>query len=287
MKTLRFLAILTFVNVSFSQNAHVTEQLTYNTIKIQTEKFTGTGFFFSFKVEKDSSKQIPVIITNKHVIAGSKKIFLYFRQAKNGQPQNGPAMIFEIPNTFKTVFDHPNPKVDLVAIPIAPILQQLESKGITAYTVAFSEKEIPTFEIQKSELKAFEDIYMIGYPNGLWDSKNNMPIVRRGITATAPYLDYNGSKEFLIDIAAFGGSSGSPVFLYNSSGYADKAGNLNVGGSRLFFLGILYAGPEYSIDGEVIKAIPGDVEKVKSNIPMNLGYVIKSSELLGFKTVLK
>jgi hypothetical protein len=287
MKSLRFLAILTFFNVSFSQNVDITEQLTYNTIKIQTEKFTGTGFFFDFKVEKDSSKHIPVIITNKHVIEGSKKIFLYFRQTINGQPQNGPATIYEIPNTFKTVFDHPDPKIDLVAIPIKPILQELKSKDITAYTVAFSEKEIPSVEIQKSELKAFEDIYMIGYPNGLWDSKNNMPIVRRGITATAPYLDYNGSKEFLIDIAAFGGSSGSPVFLYNNSGYADKAGTLNVGGTRLFFLGVLYAGPEYSIDGEVIKAIPGVVEKVKSNIPMNLGYVIKSSELLGFKKVLK
>jgi len=44
---------------------------------------------------------------------------------------------------------------------------------------------------------------MIGYPSGLWDTKNNLPIVRKGITATTPYFDYNGKREFLVDIAAF------------------------------------------------------------------------------------
>jgi hypothetical protein len=25
---------------------------------------------------------------------------------------------------------------------------------------------------------------MIGYPNGIWDAKNNLPVIRKGITAT-------------------------------------------------------------------------------------------------------
>lgn len=288
MKKIILLLSLINFQLLLSQNPHVTEQLTYNTIRIETDVATGTGFFFNFKVETDSLKQIPVIITNKHVIDGSKKIFLYFRKSLNGQPQNGNAVIFEIPNSSITVIQHPNPKIDLVAIPIAQIIQQLQKNGVTAYTIGFSENEIPSNEFQKKELKAFEEIYMIGYPRGLWDEINNMPIVRRGITATAPYLDYNGAKEFLIDIAAFGGSSGSPVFQYNPSGYSDKSGTINVGDMRLFLLGILYAGPQYTVDGELVKTIPSDLsEKVKSQIPMNLGYVIKSSEILGFKTVLK
>ena len=43
-------------------------------------------------------------------------------------------------------------------------------------------------------LDAIEEIVMIGYPNGLWDSVNNMPIARRGITATPVYLNYEGKK---------------------------------------------------------------------------------------------
>lgn len=279
---------LLFSQFSFCQTPHITEQLTYNTIRIETDKAVGTGFFFNFKVEKDSTKHIPVIITNKHVVNGATKIFLYFRKSLNGSPENGNAYIIEIPNSSNTVIQHPNPNTDLVAIPIGQILQQIHNNNISIYTIGFSENEIPTDEFQKNEFKTFEEIFMIGYPNGLWDKTNNMPIVRKGITATPSYLDYNGKKEFLIDIAAFGGSSGSPIFQYNDSGYIDKRGTARFGSSRLFLLGILYAGPLYTVNGEVIKTIPGmSSEKVKSEVPMNLGYVIKSSEILEFKKILK
>ena len=42
---------------------------------------------------------------------------------------------------------------------------------------------------------AVEDIMMIGYPNALWDSEHNMPIIRKGITATPVWLDHNGKKD--------------------------------------------------------------------------------------------
>lgn len=282
-----FYVFLLVVEFAFCQSPHITEQLTYNTIRIETDKFVGTGFFFNFKVEKDSTKYIPVIITNKHVVNGATKIFLFFRKSINGTPENGNAFIYEIPNSPKTVIQHPNPNTDLVAIPIGQILQVMEKNNIFVYTIGFSENEIPTDEFQKKEFKTFEEIFMIGYPNGLWDKTNNMPIVRKGITATPSYLDYNGKKEFLIDIAAFGGSSGSPIFQYNDSGYIDKRGTARFGSSRLFLLGILYSGPLYSVGGEVIKTIPGvSSEKVKSEVPMNLGYVIKSSEILEFKKLL-
>lgn len=273
--------------LAFCQTPHITEQLTYSTIRIETDKFVGTGFFFNFKFEKDSTKHIPVVITNKHVVDGATRIFLYFRKSINGVPENGSALIYEITNSNRTVIHHPNPKIDLVAIPIAQILQKLEISNLSAYTIGFSENDIPSDDFQKKEFKTFEEIYMIGYPNGLWDQTNNMPIVRRGITATPSYLDYNGGEEFLIDIAAFGGSSGSPIFQFKDSGYIDKKGNSFFGASRLFLLGDLYAGPLYTVKGEVIKSTSSSYsEKVESEVPMNLGYVIKSSEILEFKKVL-
>ena len=54
---------------------------------------------------------------------------------------------------------------------------------------------------------------MIGYPDGIWDSVNNLPVIRKGITATHPHISWNGKTEFLTDIASFPGSSGSPYFL--------------------------------------------------------------------------
>ena len=112
-----------------------------------------------------------------------------------------------------------------------------------------------------------------------------MPIFRRGITATHPNLDWNGKPEFLIDAACFPGSSGSPVFLYNQVGYATKSGGMTIGPSRLKLIGILYAGPQHTISGEIkIVTIPTqNVPVAISSIPNNLGIVIKATKLEDFE----
>lgn len=67
-----------------------------------------------------------------------------------------------------------------------------------SFYIALTKELIPNFE-QLSNLRAIEDITMIGYPTGLWDRVNNLPIVRKGITATHPNINYNGIEEILID----------------------------------------------------------------------------------------
>jgi hypothetical protein len=146
---------------------------------------------------------------------------------------------------------------------------------------------IPTEE-ELAALTAIEDVIMIGYPNGLWDEKNNMPIVRRGITATHPNLDYNGSKEFMINAACFPGSSGSPVLLFNFGSYSTKSTEIVIG-ARIKLLGILYAGPQHTATGEIeIVNVPTQQKAIAfSRIPNNLGLVIKSSRLSEFDAILK
>ena len=130
-----------------------------------------------------------------------------------------------------------------------------------------------------------EEVLMIGYPNGLWDSVNNMPIVRRGIMATNVSLNHNGKREFVIDAACFPGSSGSPVVLYDNGGYADKHGTVIFGQGRLYLLGVLYAGPQLTVSGDIkIVTVPNVQQKMVSvsQIPNNLGYIIKSEVILDF-----
>lgn len=122
---------------------------------------------------------------------------------------------------------------------------------------------------------------MVGYPNGIWDQKHNMPVLRRGITATHPNLDWNGRPEFLIDAACFPGSSGSPVFLFNMGGYSTKSGGMVIGTGRIKLLGVLYAGPQHTVTGE-IKIVPvptADRPIAVSSIPNNLGMIIKANKL--------
>lgn len=125
---------------------------------------------------------------------------------------------------------------------------------------------------------------MVGHPNSLWDATNNLPIVRKGITATNYNVDYNGEKKFLVDMAVFPGSSGSPVFIFNKGAYTKKDGEVYLG-SRFLFLGIVAEVFIKSLKGE-IKVVPVPTANVKletvTDIPINLGIVIKAEKLLDF-----
>jgi len=277
--------------ISAQNQMDITEQLINGTVRIEAKNGNktsiGTGFYFTFskKVGPDSIT-IPAIITNKHVVNGFKNIKLFFKQRVNNQPDYNNPLTINIVNDTNTVVQHPNNKIDLVAIPIASILTELNKNKVDLFYISADKKLIPNDSIQKQELKSIEDVIMIGYPSGLWDTKNNLPIVRKGITATTPYFDYNGKREFLVDIAAFAGSSGSPIFV-NRDMYVDKQRNVGVLKPQLFLLGILYGGPLYTVDGKLEMSNFNEPNpNFKSRIPMNLGYVIKASELLGFESIL-
>lgn len=93
---------------------------------------------------------------------------------------------------------------------------------------------------QLDQLDAIESVTFIGYPNGIWDRKNLLPVARRGTTASPIGVDFEGTPRFLIDASVFGGSSGSPVFVLNQGMYSDKQGN-SVVGTRVHFVGLVAA----------------------------------------------
>lgn len=123
---------------------------------------------------------------------------------------------------------------------------------------------------------------MIGYPNGIWDAKNNLPIIRKGVTATHPAINFNGKSEFLTDIASFPGSSGSPVFLLNVGGYMDSQGNVFMGTSRVKLLGVHYAGALHTATGDIkiVYSPTSNTPIPVTQIPNNIGVAISSKEIL-------
>lgn len=277
----------------------ITEQLAFSTVQIQvelnkgnatgtgTDYFTGTGFFFSFF--QDDKQSIPVIVTNKHVIAGAKKgAFILSSTNADGSPSTTSHIPVVLDSFESRWIAHPDSSIDLVIMPIAPLINEAISKGFTPFFRTLNKSLIPTNE-QLKELTAVEDVLMVGYPIGISDRTNNYPIFRKGITATHPAIKYEGRDEFMIDAACFPGSSGSPVFLLNIGGYVTKAGTNVFGIDRLFFIGILYAGPQYTATGEIkIVTIPDRQSTLtQTYIPINLGNVIRSSKLIDFENVLK
>ncbi len=264
------------------------EQLAHSTVRIECQLAngqtgTGTGFFFRFA--ESEGIHVPAIVTNKHVVAGARKgQFLMTLADANREPlrQTHHAFVFE--NFEHMWIPHPDKDIDLCAMPIAPILEAAGNESKQLFYISLDKSLIPS-KAEYEDMVLMEEIIMVGYPNGIWDKVNNMPIFRRGITATHPNLDWNGKPEFLIDAACFPGSSGSPVFLYNQVGYATKSGGMTIGPGRLKLLGILYAGPQHTVSGEItIVSIPTqNVPVAISSIPNNLGIVIKATKLEDFE----
>lgn len=266
------------------------ETLMHTTVRLEclldgNRATTGTGFFFSFKL--DDKTHVPVIVTNKHVINKSKVgTFVLTKSNDQGEPILGATERIVL-NDFESLWrKHPEENVDLAVFPIAPLIHEAEAKGIKFFAPPIGEDLLPTPE-KLADLSGLENITMIGYPNGIWDEKNNMPIVRRGITATNPKHDYNGLPIFVIDCACFPGSSGSPVLIFDQGGYLSTKG-LNLGGGRIILLGVLFAGPQHVAEGEIqtIEVPLAQIPISLSKIPNNLGFVVKAQKIADFRKML-
>lgn len=238
----------------------------------------GTGFYMHLlKGVHGEGYATPVIITNKHVLDSAQSIYINMTFAKeDGSPDYQNHQRYCIGNVQNLCVPHPDPNVDLAAILIAGWLQEFESKPVGKLFYCPLTVDMIPDEEERKNLSSIEDILMIGYPNSTWDHINNLPVVRKGITATHPYLPWQGESVFLTDIASFSGSSGSPVFLYNNMGYLDKSSNSYIMDSRLKLLGILYGGTTHDAPLNADSNISNSFVQ----IPNNIGVVVNSKEIL-------
>lgn len=269
------------------------EQLILTTIRIETTVpggvSTGTGFFFNFNENTDTGMHVPAIVTNKHVIENAITGKLRFSIADSERKRlNGKYFDLTVENFEDLWIKHPETDVDLCILPIANIHLQIRKSGHELYYIALNRDLIPNSSDLEKNFSRIEEITVVGYPDGIWDSQNNNPIVRKGITATPLQNDFEDSPRFLIDSAIFSGSSGSPVFIFNQGSYSTPNGTVNIS-SRLKLVGIVYAVAQHAVSGEIeIVEIPTSKKQVAHTlIPNNLGVTIHARKLLDFERLLE
>lgn len=262
----------------------ISERMMFNTVRlVASDRSSGTGYFYNFMID---NKIVPVIITNKHVVNyNSNETMTFYLHLRNGENESNES--YQVTLTLNWIF---HSKKDLCFCFVNPVFEFVKKQtGKDVFYIAIDETILPSQKMLE-ELSALEELVMVGYPIGLWDRNNNFPIFRKGYTASHPAIDFNESGIGLVDMACFPGSSGSPIYILNEGGYKDKVGNLNWGQSRIIFIGTLFSGPIYDATGKlVVTDIPTSNQVVESHtgIMVNLGYYIKSSEILEFKNIIK
>lgn len=252
------------------------EQLLFATVRLETEHSdgsdsVGTGFFYS---RKSGDDEFLMIITNQHVVADAANVTVTLtRASEDGQPLLGETVTTRVDLVGWPLVHHPKPSIDVAAILASPILLQLERAGTPAFFRKVTDEYRLTEEMQSS-LDAIEQVTFIGYPNGLFDTSNFLPIVRRGSTATPLGVDYRGEPTFLIDASVFPGSSGSPVFLLDRGFHTDRSNN-TVAGTRFALLGVVAAVHVRTLAGKFTEHLTR--LGVSVDEPIDLGIVFKAS----------
>jgi len=217
----------------------ISTQLLYTTVPIRAQRSDGTevggtGFYYSVPLEGQPSRQVPFVVTNFHVVQGARSAVLEFVEREKDLPKLGSAIRAAVP--AEALGLHVSERLDIAVIPIGGFLSQMDAAGRPVFMRSIAPSLIPTPE-QWNNFAAIEEVTFVGYPSGLYDSKNFVPLARRGITASPPAVDFQGDPAFLVDAEVFPGSSGSPVFILNQGAYTVPTGLAL--GNRLFFMGVL------------------------------------------------
>ena len=247
---------------------NLSTQLLFTTFPIWVEyengnSTFGTGFIFNYK--KEENVFIPFLISNNHVIKKtSNRIITEFVELTDDGVNIKDRIKIEIDKEYPKFF---NEYLDITAIPIYPIIDQILSSNKKILYCSIDNNLILEKE-QAEQLSAIEEITFIGYPNAMYDFQNMLPIVRKGITATPIWNNFDNKEKFLIDAGVYPGSSGSPVFIFNQGSFLDK--DAVVIGNRLIFVGM--------ISESVIK------NDNKDNFPyfLGIGTVLKSKAIESF-----
>lgn len=186
----------------------------------------GTGFFVVREIQHDEGHIF--LVTNKHVLpkeGNEKSVNIRVNTRKEDKFQVQQIIIPIVGKDGKylpTVILHPQQSFDIAVVHITEEVLKYGIEGTWIPYSLFVTKE----KLKAENITAGDEIFLLGYPNAMYDPRNVSPILREGTISTVPtegyYFNENLRKKFnlpeqidgfLIDANVFPGSSGSLVIL--------------------------------------------------------------------------
>lgn len=219
----------------------------------------GSGFFY-FEFGPDEKKeQGPhwralahiYVVTAKHVIhpARLKKIvtFNYALRQSNNDRVEWYRLQLNSAELGSRLHLCRNESVDIAAVEVTDKLNAETKKALSerAKILNFNGASAENFPGNSMvQVQPGDDIVVIGYPLGIFDTFNKLPTLKTGLLNTPIGLRFNGLDAFLIDFKYYQGSSGSLIISKPTRLGFDKSGRLQLANSPQFaFLGV-YQGEE-------------------------------------------
>lgn len=238
----------------------------------------GTGFYY---LSQWDNANLVFLVTNYHVLTmngpndrnlkpqGDSVVFYYHMDAKDPSVVVGLKFPIFTKSKKQIWIEHSNKMVDIALIPIPFSLPVAPEWKVV-------DKNLMEIDL---DISPSDTVTLIGYPRMYLDEKNALPIYKTGNIASEYSYDFNGEPCFIIDISAFEGNSGSPVFSIqkNAQIISDRI-IIKAPGSTIKFLGVYSAG---IIDSDFFLPIR-EIRQNKqlgiiTNLDMQLGVVWRAS----------
>jgi hypothetical protein len=161
----------------------VLEQLFFTTVMIEArlpdgQSSTGTGFVYQVPIREEQNAAF--LVTNKHVIAGADRVDVRLHAAEgpgNERVKLGTTHEVSWPNPEQYFLGHPEDEIDVAVCALGPAINALAAQGDFVFYRSLA-PDLAADESRFAEFDAIEEITFLGYPNGLYDHSNYLPLAR-------------------------------------------------------------------------------------------------------------
>lgn len=243
-------------------------------LKEGEEVSQGTGFFYAREFSED--RKALFLVTNFHVLTGfspseekepiGDSIEFQFHELRENPGKvrliRYPLFTEDEERTWVQNSDYP--EADLAVIPIlSNVYQNCE---INCIGKKWSQSDL--------KIRPAKEVTLVGYPYGFYDRTNALPIWKTGSLASEPKIDFEGKPLILVDVSAFPGMSGAPVFAVSHGMYETEDGPSAPGNVRQF-LGI-YASMQYLEENKYLEEIEQKKPGIRDKKSLQIGNVWKS-----------